>query len=71
MTESESTALHRRRFLKGVVVAGGATIAAPAAVQAQAPEKPNGNASPPTAATKANEREHPLEVERLTTEKTG
>ena len=71
MTESESTALHRRRFLKGVVIAGGATIAAPAAVQAQAPEKPNGNTSPPTAATKASEREQPPEVDRLTTEKTG
>ena len=44
MTE-EPAALHRRRFLKGVVIAGGATIAAPASVQAQAPEKPNGNAS--------------------------
>ena len=71
MTESESAALHRRRFLKGMVIAGGATIAAPAAVQAQAPEKPNANASPPTAAAKANEREHPAEVERLTTERTG
>ena len=71
MTKSESAALHRRRFLKGVVIAGGATIAAPAAVQAQATEKPNGNASPPTAAARANEREHPPEVDRLTTEKTG
>jgi len=71
MAESESAALHRRRFLKGIVIAGGATIAAPAGVQAQAPEKPNGNASPPTAAARANEREHPPEVDRLTTEKTG
>jgi thiamine pyrophosphate-dependent acetolactate synthase large subunit-like protein len=71
MAESESAALHRRRFLKGVVIAGGATIATPAGVQAQAPEKPNGNASPPTAAARANEREHPPEVDRLTTEKTG
>jgi acetolactate synthase I/II/III large subunit len=72
MTESESAALHRRRFLKGVVIAGGATIAAPASVQAQAPaEKPNGNASPPTAAAKAHERETPQEADRLTTEKTG
>ncbi|MGB9116250.1 thiamine pyrophosphate-binding protein [Bradyrhizobium sp.] len=71
MTEAESAALHRRRFLKGVVIAGGATIAAPAAVQAQAPEKPNGNASAPTAAARANERELPPEVDRLTTEKTG
>jgi acetolactate synthase I/II/III large subunit len=71
MADSESAALHRRRFLKGMVVAGGATIAAPAAAQAQAPEKPNGNASPPTAAARANEREHPPEVDRLTTEKSG
>ncbi len=71
MAESESAALHRRRFLKGMVVAGGATIAAPAGVQAQAPEKPNGTASPPTTAARANEREHPPEVDRLTTEKTG
>lgn len=71
MAESESAALHRRRFLKGVVMAGGATLAAPAAVSAQSPEKPNGNAPAPTAAARANEREHPAEVERLTTEKTG
>ena len=71
MADSESAALHRRRFLKGMVVAGGASIAAPAAAQAQAPEKPNGNASPPTAAARANEREHPPEVDRLTTEKSG
>jgi acetolactate synthase I/II/III large subunit len=71
MTESESAALHRRRFLKGVVIAGGATIAAPATVQAQATEKPNSITSPPSAATRANEREHPVEVDRLTTEKTG
>jgi acetolactate synthase I/II/III large subunit len=71
MAESESTALHRRRFLKGVVVAGGATIAAPAGVGAQAPEKPKVNASPPNAAVRATEREHPAEVDRLTTEKSG
>jgi thiamine pyrophosphate-dependent acetolactate synthase large subunit-like protein len=71
MAESESVAWHRRRFLKGVVIAGGATIAAPAGVQAQALEKPNRNASPPTAAARANERESPLEVDRLTTERTG
>jgi acetolactate synthase I/II/III large subunit len=71
MTDPESGALHRRRFLKGVVIAGGATIAPPAAVQAQAPEKPKANTLPPTAAAKASEREHPPEVERLTTEKTG
>ena len=70
MTE-EPAALHRRGFLKGVVIVGGATIAAPASVQAQAPEKPNGSASPPTAAAKAHERETPQEADRLTTEKTG
>jgi acetolactate synthase-1/2/3 large subunit len=71
MAESESTALHRRRFLKGAVAAGGATITAPAAVRAQAPEKPSRNASQPDAATRANEREHPPEVDRLTAEKPG
>ena len=71
MADSESAALHRRRFLKGLVIAGGTSIAAPAVAQAQAPEKPNGNASPPTAAARANEREHPPEVDRLTTEKSG
>ena len=71
MTESESAALHRRRFLKGVVAASGATIAAPAAVQAQATGKPTGNTAAPTAAARANERERPAEVDRLTTEKTG
>jgi len=71
MAESESTALHRRRFLKGVVAAGGATITAPAAVQAQTPEKPSRNASQPDAAASANEREHPQELDRLHAEKTG
>jgi acetolactate synthase-1/2/3 large subunit len=71
MAETDSAQLHRRRFLKGMVVAGGATIAAPAGVQAQAPEKPNGNVSPPNAAARANESEHPAEVAPLTTEKTG
>ncbi|HLI99188.1 MAG TPA: thiamine pyrophosphate-dependent enzyme [Bradyrhizobium sp.] len=71
MAEPENAALHRRRFLKGMVAAGGATIAAPQAVHAQASEKANGAASMPSAATAANEREHPPESERLTTEKTG
>ena len=71
MAELELTALHRRRFLKGVVVASSATIAAPAGVGAQAPEKPKANASPPNAAVRATEREHPAEVDRLTTEKSG
>jgi thiamine pyrophosphate-dependent acetolactate synthase large subunit-like protein len=71
MAESDSAQLHRRRFLKGMALAGGATIAAPTGVQAQVPEKPNGNAAPPNAAARANESEHPPEVARLTTEKTG
>jgi acetolactate synthase-1/2/3 large subunit len=71
MAETDSAQLHRRRFLKGMVIAGGATIAAPAGVQAQAPEKPNGTAAPPNAAAIAHESEHPPEVAPLTTEKTG
>jgi acetolactate synthase-1/2/3 large subunit len=71
MAESESVALHRRGFLKGVVIAGGATIAAATPVQAQAPEQPNGGASAPAAATRANERENPPEADPLTTERTG
>src|ERR1700751_2420238 len=71
MAEPESAALHRRRFLKGMVVAGGATIAGPPNVQGQPREKGTGTALPPDAAAKANERERPPEVERLTTEKTG
>ena len=67
MADPESAALHRRRFLKGMAIAGGATFAAPVAVQAQAPEKPNGSASPPTATARASEREHPPEADRLTT----
>jgi thiamine pyrophosphate-dependent acetolactate synthase large subunit-like protein len=71
MAKTEPTTLHRRRFLKGVVAAGGATIAAPQTVQAQTSEKPNRTAPMPTAATAANERDRPPEHERLTTEKTG
>ena len=71
MAESEPAALHRRRFLAGMVVAGGATIAGAPNVKAELAEKPTGNALPPGAAAKATDREHPAEVERLTTEKTG
>lgn len=71
MAEPESTALHRRRFLKGVVLGGGATIAAPSGTPAQTPEKPKGSTAPPNAAARASEREHPVEVDRLTTDKTG
>jgi len=71
MAEPESAALHRRRFLAGMVVAGGTTIASPPNLQAELAEKPTGNALPPGVAAKANERERPPEAERLTTEKTG
>jgi acetolactate synthase I/II/III large subunit len=71
MVKSETSGLHRRRFLKGVVAAGGATMAAPQTARAQTSEPPKGPAPTPTAATQAKERERPPEVERLTTEKTG
>ena len=71
MAESEKSGLHRRRFLKGVVAAGGATIAAPQTAPAQTPEPLRGTTPTPTATTQAKERERPPEVERLTTEKTG
>ncbi|MFZ1970369.1 MAG: thiamine pyrophosphate-dependent enzyme [Bradyrhizobium sp.] len=71
MVKSETSGLHRRRFLKGVVAAGGATMAAPPTARAQTPEPPKGPAPTPTATTQAKERERPPEVERLTTEKTG
>jgi acetolactate synthase I/II/III large subunit len=70
MAKSEG-GLHRRRFLKGVVAAGGATIAAPKATEAQTSEPARVTTPLPTAATQAKERERPSEVERLTTEKTG
>ncbi|WP_423900690.1 twin-arginine translocation signal domain-containing protein, partial [Bradyrhizobium sp.] len=35
MVKSETSGLHRRRFLKGVVAAGGATMAAPPTARAQ------------------------------------
>jgi acetolactate synthase-1/2/3 large subunit len=71
MAKPEAPGLHRRRFLKGMVAAGGATMAAPPTVQAQTSQPPKANAPTPTATTQAKEREHPPEMERLTTEKTG
>lgn len=71
MAESKLPALHRRRFLQGVVAAGGATITPPQTVQAQATAKPNGTSPTPSAAAKASERDRPPESERLTAEKTG
>jgi len=71
MAKSETPGLHRRRFLKGVVAAGGATMAAPNASRAQTSPPAKANTPMPGAATQARERERPPEVERLTTEKTG
>jgi len=75
LAKSEESSLHRRRFLKGVVAAGGATIAVPQVAGAQTSEPAKGTTKgttpTPTAATQSKERERPPEVERLTTEKTG
>ncbi len=71
MAESEPTALHRRRFLKAMAAAGGASMAAPQAVQAQISDKRNGKAPMPTVAAATNERGSPPDPERLTTAKTG
>ncbi len=71
MVKPETPGLHRRQFLKGVVAAGGATVAIPKTASAQASQPPKANAPTPTAATQTKERERPPEVERLTTEKTG
>src|SRR6201996_6195274 len=69
--KSETGGLHRRRFLKGMAAAGGATMAAPTASRAQAAPPAKANAPMPTAVDQAKERGHPPDVERLTTEKTG
>src|SRR3984957_10821459 len=71
MAKSDTSGLHRRRFLKGVVAAGGATMAVSKAASAQASQPAKANAPTPTAAAQAKERDRPPEVERLTTEKTG
>jgi len=71
MSDSDSVGLHRRGFLKGVAVAGGASIAGPSGAQAQTPADPNSKALPPTTATRAAERERPPELPQLTTEKSG
>ena len=71
MVKSEDAGLHRRRFLKGMVAAGGATIAAPNATHAQTSAPARATTPLPTAATQSREREQPPEAERLTTEKTG
>ena len=71
MAKSDTSGLHRRRFLKGVVAAGGATMAAPKTASAQASQPTKADAPTPNAAAQAKERDRPPEVERLTTEKTG
>src|SRR5271154_4906221 len=71
MAKSEASGLHRRRFLKGMVAAGGATMAAPQTAPAQTSQNTKSNAPTPSAAAQAKERERPPEVERLTTDKTG
>jgi acetolactate synthase I/II/III large subunit len=71
MAKSDASGLHRRRFLKGVVAAGGATLAAPQTTTAQASEPPKSITPTPNAAIQAKERAQPPELERLTTEKTG
>ena len=64
--------VNRRLFLKGAAVAGGATIAGEASAQT-APPAPAAapRVAPPTAAQQAREDDHPPEMEKLTTEKTG
>jgi acetolactate synthase-1/2/3 large subunit len=71
MSDSDSVGLHRRGFLQGVAIAGGASIAVPSGAKAQAPASPDSKAPLPTAATRAAERDHPPELPPLTTEKTG
>jgi thiamine pyrophosphate-dependent acetolactate synthase large subunit-like protein len=72
MSNSDSAELHRRGFLKGVVVAGGAaSIAAPAGAQTPPPASSNAKAPPPSEATRAAERTAPPEEPKLTTNKTG
>ena len=69
---SEDNTVNRRSFLKGAAVAGGATIAGEAqAQQAAKPAAAPAKAPLPTAAQTAAENDHPPEMERLTTEKTG
>jgi acetolactate synthase-1/2/3 large subunit len=70
---SEIGKLDRRGFLKGAVVAGGATMAAEAHAQGAATVAPQvrPKAAQPSAAQQAAEHDTPGEVERLTTEKTG
>ncbi len=68
---SESEPLQRRGFLKGLAIVGGASIAAPAGVQAQTPAGSTDKAPPPTAAATAAERAPPPELPPLTTERTG
>ena len=70
MAQSDTPSVDRRGFLKGVAVAGGASVAAPTTVKAQA-TAPKPAVMPPTSAQLAAERETPPELEKLTTQKTG
>jgi len=71
MSNSGSAPLGRRGFLKGVVIAGGASIAAPVGAQAQVPADPQDKLAPPTAAARQAESEPPPELPALTTERSG
>ena len=68
----------RRGFLKGLVVSGGASVAASATMPGQAASaaaaaagRPAAKAAPPTGAVRAAERETPPELPALTTARTG
>jgi acetolactate synthase I/II/III large subunit len=64
--------LHRRRFLSGAAIAGGAALVPEAGAQIHfnAGSQPRKAASP-TAAQMAAERDTPPELDQLTTGKTG
>jgi thiamine pyrophosphate-dependent acetolactate synthase large subunit-like protein len=68
----EKVKLHRRRFLSGAAIAGGAALVSEAGAQVHfdAGSHPP-KASPPTAAHMAAERNQPPELDKLTAEKTG
>jgi acetolactate synthase-1/2/3 large subunit len=73
MSESDFAALPRRGFLKGLVIAGGASLAAPVSAPAQEPpgNPPAGRAPTPTAGAREAERAQPPELPPLTTQRSG
>src|SRR3954453_22741286 len=72
MDMAENGKLNRRGFLKGAVVAGGATMAVEARAQNCAEAQQNAAKAPlPTAAQHAAEHDVPAELAPLTTTKTG